>query len=190
MRIPRELTITMNLANWITIFRILLVPCFVILLLYGKEFAALGVFCVAGITDGIDGYIARSMGLKTKLGSYLDPLADKLLLVSSFVVFSIKYPKIVPVWLTILVLSRDLLIIIGVVILQFVIASPKIEPSFLGKTTTAVQILMIFFSLLLGTINADALPVVIGFFIGLTALFTIVSGLQYVLIGTRQINGG
>ncbi len=179
----------MNLANWITVFRILLVPFFIISLLYGKFLASLWIFCVAGITDGIDGYIARSWGLKTELGTYLDPLADKLLLVSSFIVFSLKYPDIIPVWLTVLVISKDLIIIIGVTILHYVISEPLIEPSVIGKMTTAVQVVTIFFSLLSKTYYNQSLLYMIDVFVYLTAALTVAAGIQYVFRGSAQLNG-
>lgn len=179
----------MNVANWITVFRILLVPFFVISLLYGKFIVSLWLFCIAGITDGIDGYIARSWGLKTELGSYLDPLADKLLLVSSFIVFSLKYPEIIPVWLTVLVISKDLIIIIGVMILHFVITQPRIEPSVIGKMTTAVQILLVFSSLFYKTSDILFLLSLMKVLIYVTAVLTVAAGIQYVFKGAAQLNG-
>ena len=179
----------MNVANWITVFRVLLVPFFIISLLYGKFILSLWLFCIAGITDGIDGYIARSWGLKTELGSYLDPLADKLLLVSSFIVFSLKYPEIIPVWLTVLVISKDFIIIIGVIILHFVITQPRIEPSVAGKMTTAVQILLIFSAILSKTSDTSFLLSLMDIFIYVAAVLTVVAGIQYVFKGAAQLNG-
>ncbi|RMF97571.1 MAG: CDP-diacylglycerol--glycerol-3-phosphate 3-phosphatidyltransferase [Candidatus Schekmanbacteria bacterium] len=179
----------MNIANWITVFRILLVPFFIIFLLYGRFKESLWLFCIAGITDGIDGYIARSWGLKTELGSYLDPLADKLLLVSSFIVFSLKFPDLIPPWLTVLVISKDLIIVIGVIILHFLINEPKIQPSFIGKCTTAVQILLIFCSLLSKTSESSLLLSTIDVTVYVAAFLTVAAGMQYVFYGTAQLNG-
>ena len=83
----------MGLANWLTIVRILLVPVLVICLVYNRALLALGTFIVAGVTDMMDGYIARTRGTKTRLGAFLDPLADKLLLIASFVTLTYKFPK-------------------------------------------------------------------------------------------------
>ena len=108
----------MGLANWLTIVRILLVPVLVICLVYNRALLALGTFIVAGVTDMMDGYIARTRGTKTRLGAFLDPLADKLLLTASFVTLTYKFPKVLPFWLTAIVLSRDLLLILVAVLIM------------------------------------------------------------------------
>src|SRR4029077_7298322 len=113
--IPRS---SMGLANWLTIVRILLVPVLVICLVYNRVLLALGTFVAAGVTDMMDGYIARSRGTKTRLGAFLDPLADKLLLTASFITLTYKYPKVLPIWLTPIVLSRDTLLVLVVVLIM------------------------------------------------------------------------
>ena len=128
----------MNLPNIITLGRILLVPFTIWLIVAGQfDFAFLS-FILAGVGDGIDGYIARRYGMKTQLGAYLDPLADKLLLVSIYI--SLGFLQHLPAWLVILVASRDVLIV-GAVILSWIMDRPmKMQPLIVSKINTAVQI--------------------------------------------------
>jgi len=129
----------MNIPNCLTILRILLTPLLVWLLLEEKLKAALLVFFIAGLTDGLDGFIARVFRQKTKLGAYLDPLADKFLLVSTFILLGIQ--NLVPDWLVVIAVSRDTLIILGVLTLMFHNIPLEIRPSLLSKTTTLFQLL-------------------------------------------------
>jgi len=94
----------MGLANWLTTLRILLIPVFVTLLVYRKAGWALVVFCAASLTDMLDGYIARKRGTQTRLGAFLDPVADKLLITSAFI--TLTYLKVIPFWITAVVVSR------------------------------------------------------------------------------------
>jgi len=105
----------MNIPNLLTLTRIILVPVIVILLIQASFFKAMIVFVVAGITDGLDGFLARVLNQKTVLGSYLDPLADKALILTSFVTLSIL--GVVPSWLSVIVISRDCIILIGISVL-------------------------------------------------------------------------
>ena len=100
-----------NIPNIITLIRILIVPIVIIFLLKEKLFYGLIAFIIAGVSDGLDGFIARAFNKKTKIGAYLDPVADKLLIISSFVGLAVL--KIIPSWLTVIVLTRDFLIVIG-----------------------------------------------------------------------------
>ena len=179
----------MNLANWITITRILVVPFFIILLSYNWEFSALLLFCIAGITDGIDGYIARTKKLKTELGAILDPLADKFLLISSFVMLTIKKPALIPLWFTIILISRELVIVMGAVIIQFITNSFKAKPTTLGKLTTAMQILTVFTALVINGMKISSPIEILKVFIFTTTVFTIISGSHYIYLGTKQLNG-
>ena len=174
----------MNLPNWITIFRILLIPVFVILLLYDYVPWALGVFAVAGITDGLDGLIARYSNMRTLLGTYLDPIADKLLLISGFV--SLSFLHIIPAWGTIVIVSRDLILIFGAVILHMIQGQFEIVPSWLGKSTTVLQmsfILMVLFMMVFHVGDGVLVP-----FLGLTVGLTVVSGLHYIYRAIRMVN--
>lgn len=131
-------------ANQLTLLRMLLIPVIAILLIYGYVGAALIVFCVAGVTDLLDGLIARWWGYKTELGAWLDPMADKLLLVSTFVVLTLPLehmPNRLPVWLTVLMISRDVGIVATVAIVNLAVGRRTFTPSVLGKVATATFIL-------------------------------------------------
>jgi CDP-diacylglycerol--glycerol-3-phosphate 3-phosphatidyltransferase len=180
----------MGLANKITIIRILLVPFLLISLFYYKaeydflRFIALGIFFICGITDAIDGYVARKFYQKTKLGSILDPLADKLLILTAFLSLSvlknIPAASKIPPWLTIAVISRDVIIIIGAAVIFVMIKDIEIRPSLLGKATTLFQMLTIVAALF----QFEFVKVLWWS----TAFFTILSGLGYIWRGTKVLN--
>src|SRR2546428_11469794 len=128
----------MNLPNSLTVLRIILIPFFVGFLIYGHYGLALLTLIVAGITDILDGVIARMANQRTKLGAYLDPLADKLLLTSAFVTLSILH--LVPIWVAIIVLSRDLIIVAGTLLLHMTQTPLEVAPTALGKGTTLAQL--------------------------------------------------
>jgi cardiolipin synthase (CMP-forming) len=136
----------MNLtaANQLTILRMLLIPAFVILLLYEHRGWALTTFLVAGLTDLLDGLIARATGQKTTLGAWLDPMADKLLLVTMFVVLTlpgIGSANRLPVWFTVLVISRDVAIVLTVAVVNLAVGRRTFRPSIFGKIATATYIM-------------------------------------------------
>ena len=134
---------SLTAANQLTILRVLLIPAFVILLLYGYQGWALVTFGVAGLTDLLDGLIARMTGEKTTLGAWLDPMADKLLLVTMFVVLTlpgIGSANQLPVWFTILVISRDIAIVATVAVVNLAIGHRTFRPSIFGKIATATYI--------------------------------------------------
>lgn len=172
-----------NIPNTLTLLRIFLVPLFVILTIYGNFDAALIVFIVAAITDGMDGFIARLFKQKTTLGSYLDPVADKTLIIAVYLTLTII--KIIPVWLTAIVISRDLIILIGFVII-FLLGEGgglEIKPSILSKITTCFQILTALYVLAFLTNLSNYI-----FFVFLiTALLTISSGLDYIYKGFKVV---
>jgi len=133
----------LTVANQLTLLRMLLIPAFVILVVYGELGWALTTFLVAGVTDALDGLIARRAGQKTTLGAWLDPMADKLLLLSAFVVLTVPGVGLVcriPVWLTVLIISRDVAIVLTVIIVNLAIGRRTFAPSLLGKTATVVYI--------------------------------------------------
>ena len=134
----------LTLANQLTILRIMLVPAFVLLLVYERLGTALLVFLAAGITDALDGLAARLSGQRTSLGAWLDPMADKLLLVTTFIMLTLPAVPLtnhLPVWLTVLVISRDVVIIAFVAIVNLAVGRRTFTPSLLGKSATAVFIL-------------------------------------------------
>lgn len=179
----------MNSANQLTLLRLLLAPLFVILLLYASpdrpflRGAALAVFVAACLTDGLDGYLARRWNQKTTLGSYVDPLADKLLLTSGFVSLSFMGhlpPSMhIPAWVTIPVISRDVLILTGSLLIFILTGTLKAEPLFVGKLTTVSQMATLFLALL-----AAPLPLKI-FFFAATVILTILSGVRYLQMGAQ-----
>ncbi|MEO6213269.1 MAG: CDP-alcohol phosphatidyltransferase family protein [Vicinamibacterales bacterium] len=131
-------------ANQLTILRMLLIPAFVILLMYGYRGWALVTFVTAGVTDMLDGLIARATGQKTDLGAWLDPMADKLLLVTMFVMLTL--PEIgsanrLPLWFTVLVISRDIAIVATVAVVNLAVGPRTFRPSIFGKIATATYIL-------------------------------------------------
>ncbi len=172
---------SINIPNIITLVRILLVPIFVIFLLKEKFFYALMVFAIAGISDGLDGLFARYFNQKTITGAYLDPIADKLLIVSSFV--SLAILKMIPSWLTVIVLTRDLVILLGILIFSIMNLDVSIKPTMTSKFTTVFQLLTVIAALL--ALEIDKLFAFMPFFIWNATIFTVVSGLQYIFIGLK-----
>ena len=176
----------MNFPNFITIARILLVPFTVWLIIseaYGFAFFA---FFAAGVSDGIDGYIARRFNLRTELGAYLDPIADKALLVSIYV--SLGFLKVLPAWLVILVVSRDILIV-GAVILSWQLDRPiRMAPHMLSKINTAGQIAFVAIVLGVLALDLDIEPWrSVG--MGIVALLTAASGALYLRQWVRHMAG-
>ena len=176
----------MSIPNFLSLFRIILVPITVIFLMDGSFLVALSIFTLAGITDALDGFLARVLSQKTVLGAYLDPIADKALLTSCFVTLSIM--GIIPGWLTVIVVSRDFIILLGISILFMASIPFEIRPIFVSKVTTAVQIITIFLVLGFRTLGGDGHPLVVHLLYWLTAGFTTVSGFHYILRGIKAIN--
>lgn len=173
----------MNTANAITILRILLVPLFIILLIYNYLDYALVIFLIAAFTDGLDGFIARAFNQKTVLGSYLDPAADKVLLISAYLTLALK--NFLPSWLTVIVISRDVILIVGFMVLFFLDKKPVvINPTFVSKVTTFFQILTIFFVLF--TLKEQ--PEFLYIFYLTTAALTTFSGLDYISKGFKSLS--
>jgi len=179
----------MGLANWLTIVRILLIPVFVTLLVYRHVALALGTFVLAGVTDMLDGYIARTRGSKTRLGAFLDPLADKLLLTASFVTLTYKFPRVLPFWLTAIVVSRDVLLVLVAVLIMLTGGQLHPAPTLLGKTSTIVQMVTVGVALLVVAGLVPLWPLKPGL-VGLAAALTVVSGLQYLVRASQYVEWG
>ncbi len=175
----------MNLPNILTLVRVLLIPVFVILVMNQSFGWALFIFALAGITDGVDGLIARLTRQRTELGAYLDPIADKLLLSSAFITLAIF--ELLPSWLTVIVITRDVIILIGIVVMTLNHYEVKIRPSLMGKVTTTFQISTILLVLMTGYGSLFKHLSTMGIY-G-TTVFTILSGAHYIYIGTRILNG-
>jgi cardiolipin synthase len=176
----------MGLANWLTIVRILLVPVFVTLLVYGRVRLALGAFVLAGLTDLLDGYIARTRGTKTRLGAFLDPLADKLLLTASFVTLTYRFPLVLPFWLTAVVLSRDLVLILVASLIMLTGGQIQPAPTRLGKSSSAFQMVTVGIALLVAA-EVEPWAAVLPAAIAGTAVLTVASAIQYLVLAPRFI---
>jgi cardiolipin synthase len=184
-----------TVPNLLTVFRMALIPVFVSLLFYQKFLLAFGVFVIAGVTDGLDGLLARRFQQQSPLGRILDPVADKMMLVTSFVVLSMRgvfpapVPKHLPIpfWVTITVISRDVFILVGAAAINMVTGFRGFQPSLPGKVSTVVQILAVAVVILAAEIHIGTgyyLPTIY------TAVFTLtlVSGIHYIFFVSRLMN--
>ena len=190
----------MTTANKITIVRILMIPVFVALAIYYGQsiqqgqpvewlrFAAIMVFLVAAVSDGLDGYVARRYNQRSALGVILDPIADKGLLLSGIITLSISnwsesdpdYGRF-PAWFPVLVITRDAVILVGAILLHVLNGKVHIKPSWTGKVATVLQMCAIGWVML--QIHFIPLP----FVVALAGVFTFISGVIYVLDGVRQL---
>lgn len=178
----------MNLPNWITLLRILLIPFFVAMLLKYRQmhveyfrYYAIGIFALAVITDALDGAIARIRHKKTQLGTLLDPLADKLLLLSAVLLLStpISGLRQLPIWIPVTFISRDLMLIFGAIVVYMQNQKITVKPNLLGKVTTFTQMLTVIWVLLL-----FPFPQIVWRTAG---FFTILSGVFYLYKGSKQL---
>ncbi len=189
-----------TLPNLLTVVRMLLIPLFVICLYYQRFWWALALFVVAGLTDGLDGMLARRFDQKSQLGTILDPIADKLLLVTAFVTLSL--PAIinkaslppphenlhlpVPFWVTTAVISRDVFIVVGAATINVVTGFRGFRPSWLGKANTTVQIVAVVLVLI-----AASFPPLRGYLptVYTTVFsFAVISGIHYVFWTSKLLN--
>lgn len=179
----------LTLANILTITRLLIVPFFVLSIYYQQFTWALMLFFIAALTDGLDGFIARAFNQKTQLGTILDPMADKLLLVTAFVVLSThgltKTPPI-PFWVTVTAISRDIFIVIGALAINIATGFSGFKPSLLGKINTVVQIITLAVFLAANAFTLDGRLITLTYY----ATFTIAicSGIHYVFHVNRLMN--
>src|SRR5438067_9623368 len=162
----------LSIPNLITLGRILLVPVVIWAITAGAMGVALALFLLAGISDAVDGFLAKRFGMRTELGGYLDPLADKAMLVSIFIALAVI--EAVPRWLVILVVSRDIMIV-GAVILAWLVDKPvKLKPLTISKLNTVVQI--VFATVVLAALSFRwEIPLVINALVGLVAVLTLLS---------------
>ena len=181
----------MNSANRLTVLRLVLIPIFIASLLYYSPernyfyFVSLAAFLLACLTDGLDGYIARKYDQKTLLGSYIDPIADKLLLISGFLSLSfmnhLPDSMRIPAWFTILVVARDGIILIGSFMIFLTTGHLKAQPLYIGKITTVLQMASLFLSLV-----SSPDPLRSTVFLATGAL-TLISGVQYIRMGGKML---
>jgi len=182
-----------NIANSLTAMRVLLVPVFAYLMIEARELEALVVFAVCGASDALDGLLARWLRQRTLVGAYLDPIADKLLMATAFVVLA--YIKIVPFWLAVLVISRDLFILVGSSLYLLLLGTGEIRPTTLSKVNTGVQIATVVYFLALAAFPRAAGHFLEGEWSGITrgilaacAATTAVTGVQYLVLGIRKLS--
>ena len=175
-----------TVPNQITLLRLGFLPFFLILIAYEHYRWALLVLVVAALSDGFDGLLARKLNQKSALGAYLDPIADKLLLSSSFVILAFKHQ--IAWWLTIMVLSRDILLLTVAAVIILISGYRPFPPSILGKCTTAVQILLVFLVVLGAAYPTDALTLPIRGLVYLVAALTALSGFHYSFSIARRLH--
>jgi cardiolipin synthase len=177
-------TPVLTVANLLTMSRMSLAPLLVVLILWGEMQWALAVFVVAGVTDLLDGLIARWGQQQTTLGAMLDPVADKILLTSSFVAltWTSGLRTSLPAWLTVVTLSRDAIIIISVVVVNLTLGRRIFYPSVLGKLSTLFQLVSVGLVLLLNALDVSWPPS--RFVFQLTLAMTVASALHYAYLGT------
>ena len=182
-----------NIANGLTAARVLLVPYFAFLLISGRGKAALLVFAVCGATDALDGLLARWLRQRTLVGTLLDPIADKLLMATAFIVLA--YVHIAPLRIAVMVISRDIIILTGSLIYLLLFEASDIRPTGLSKANTAVQVLTVIYFLAIAAFPAEAKAMGTGrgslpdrAVTLACAVTTAASGLQYLYIGIRKLS--
>jgi cardiolipin synthase len=184
----------LNVANQLTFLRLVAVPFFIISILQGRFGVATILFIGAGLTDILDGLIARWFNQGTALGAYLDPAADKLLLTSAFVLLT-QYPKMfqeidmvarLPIWLTILTISRDVFIVAIVAIMYLAYGRTAFPPSFWGKMTTLSETVTVSFFLLFNYLHRDNL--FLDMLVWLTLSLTLISGFHYLALIIKSVS--
>lgn len=175
-----------TVPNQITLLRLGFLPFFLILISYEHYRWALALLVLAGLSDGIDGLLARKLNQRSSLGAYLDPIADKLLLSSSFVILAFK--KQIAWWLTIIVLSRDILILVVAVVIILIFGYRPFPPSVLGKLTTMFQIILVFTAVLSAAYTSLPLGRVIEVLAYIVTGLAITSGFQYSVSIARRLS--
>ena len=189
----------MTLANQITITRLLLIPVFIVFAAYYSQsiidnaevvwyrIAALITYAVASISDALDGYIARNFNQSTQLGRALDPVADKLLLLAGVVTLSVtQWTAVLPIWFAVLVIARDVAIVAGVVIIHYTIGKVKMRAIATSKICTFLQLSCVCW-VLVDFWSVEVRPLPLEILIYLAAVFTLISGYQYIVEGIHQM---
>ena len=176
-------------ANQLTLLRVALIPLFVILMIYGHLGWALIVFMIAGLTDALDGVIARRTGQKSTLGAWLDPMADKLLAVTTFVVLTMPGLGLVnrlPVWLTVVIISRDVVIVLTVAIVNLAVGPRTFTPSIFGKIATATYMITVVAVMFFNFLGYHSVVVDLAVYASLA--ITLISSLHYALSIAKTID--
>ncbi len=184
-----------TVPNMLTVLRMVLIPVFVTMLFYQRFVVALAVFVCAGLTDGLDGLLARRFNQRSQLGTVLDPIADKLMMVTAFIVLSMRgiFPSPVPshlpvpFWVTVTVISRDVFIIVGAAAINIMTGFRGFRPSWLGKVNTTVQI-----GAIAAIMFAASVPYYTGYYLptvyATVFILAILSGLHYIFFASKLLN--
>ncbi len=175
-----------TVPNQLTFLRLAFLPFFIIAIKYERYTIALGILVIAGLSDGLDGLLARNLNQRTPLGAYLDPIADKLLLSSSYFVLALKGK--IGWWLAILVLGRDVLLLVACAVILLVVGYRPFPPSVWGKATTFFEILLIVMVLVLTFWQPQALWIARKLCGYLVAVFVIISGFHYSVVVSRRLH--
>ena len=176
----------LTVPNQLTFLRLAFLPFFIIAIKYDRYALALGILVAAGVSDGLDGLLARTLNQKTALGAYLDPIADKLLLSSSYFVLALKGK--IGWWLAIMVLGRDMLILVACAVILLTVGYRSFPPSIWGKATTFFEISLVTLVLLLAVWENPTLWVVREICGYCVAAFVMISGIHYSIVVSRQLH--
>jgi len=177
-----------TVPNELTFLRLSFIPFLIMAIHYDRYLWALALFIGAGLTDALDGLLARGLNQKTPLGAYLDPIADKLLLSTSY--FELALRAKISWWLTILVLGRDGLLLVAAAVILITVGYRPFPPSIYGKATTFFELLMVFLVLLLAVWDNHYLWIARHLCTYLVAAFVIISGFHYSIVVSRRLNAG
>ncbi|MDP9292223.1 MAG: CDP-diacylglycerol--glycerol-3-phosphate 3-phosphatidyltransferase [Verrucomicrobiota bacterium] len=201
----------MTTANKITIVRILMIPCFVMMAIYygrgvskghpqdWQRYVAIAIFLLAAASDGLDGYVARRYHQKSQLGVILDPIADKGLLLAAILTLSFSnWAYEFPIWFPVLVITRDVVILTGTLMLHYLVGKVHVRPSWVGKVATVLQMAAVSLALLQLNFFAWMIPLgssglhvdFLDIPVVLAGIFTLISGIGYVMEGIRQLQAG
>ena len=176
-----------TIPNGITLLRLALTPFFVLAIVSGDHGLALGIFIAAGISDALDGLVARLLAMRSPLGTYLDPIADKLLLVTAYVFLTLPMPGSVtiPLWLTVMALSRDFLIVLVALLLYLGAGVREFPPSLWGKVTTFFHVVTVALVLIANVTPLPEMVLLTCFYVALS--FTVISGVDYIRRAAKQL---
>jgi cardiolipin synthase len=176
----------LTVPNQLTFLRLAFLPFFILSIHYERYGLGLAILLLAGLTDALDGFLARGLNQKTPLGAYLDPIADKLLMSSSYVVLALHQK--IKWWLVILVLGRDVLLLVAAAVILITVGYRPFPPSLYGKTTTFFEILLIVLVLVLAIWDNHALWIARYVCSYLVAAFVIISGFHYSIVVSRRLH--
>lgn len=176
----------LTVPNQLTFLRLAFLPFFIIAIKYDRYDWALGILVLAGLSDGLDGFLARGLNQRTPLGAYLDPIADKLLLSSSFIILAFK--KKITWWLTIIVFSRDILILVVAVVILLIWGYRPFPPSIFGKMTTAFQIILVFTVVFSAAYPDFHLAKIVHLLVYGVTFFSVFSAFHYSFSTTRNLS--